>query len=344
MDLADRRFTSNKMRNNIIFEDASAILEKVDFSFLKNKTVLVTGATGLFGTYFLACLALLKEQGMKIKVLGSCHSDPAEHTLEISRRGDIVLIDIPSFKADVIIHAAGYAQPAIFTSEPAATIRLNTTMTQELLDNLNPGGKFLFISSSEVYSGLGGLVTESSIGTTSPLHPRACYIEGKRCGEAIVNAYRQSGINAKSARLSLAYGPGTRKFDKRAMSQFIEQALRGNNIVLKYSGREPRTFCYVSDAVEMLWNVLLHGEQPVYNVGGILATNMAGVATEIARQTGANLTIPEDETVLPGAPLVVSLDLTRYNNEFGKSRISSFVSLKEGLRRTIEWQRGLYGV
>lgn len=329
--------------NNIIFEDAQRVVDRVDFSSLKNKTVLLTGATGLIGTHFLATLALLNEHGWGMRVFGICHSDPEAHTNEIAEKGKLYLIDDNcnfSLGADVVINAAGYAQPIVFTKNPVETIRINTTVTQDLLRCLYPGGKFLFISSSEVYSGLGGLVTESSIGNTTPLHPRACYIEGKRCGEAIVNAYRQSGVDAKSARLSLAYGPGTRKHDKRAMSQFIEQALIRNRIELQYSGREPRTFCYISDAVEILWQVLLHGKQPVYNVGGVSVTNMAGVALEIAEQTDVSLIIPEEETILPGAPLTVSMDLTRIKTEFGKK---DFISLEAGLKRTIEWQRGLYG-
>jgi len=331
--------------NNIIFEDAERVLERVDLSSLMNKTVLITGATGLLGTHFLATLALMNERGAGIKVLATCHSDPENHTNEIAKKGGLYLIDdnignFFSLNANFVIHAAGYAQPIIFTKDPAETIRVNTTVTQQLLQSLYPKGKFLFISSSEVYSGLGGLVTESSIGNTNPLHPRACYIEGKRCGETIVNAYRQSGVDAKSVRLSLAYGPGTRRYDKRAMSQFIEQALVEDKIELKYSGREPRTFCYISDAVEVMWQALLQGIQPVYNIGGESVTNMAGVAMKIAQQTGASLVIPKEETTLPGAPLVVSMDLTRMKTEFGKR---DFINLEDGLKRTINWQRGLYG-
>jgi UDP-glucuronate decarboxylase len=328
-------------RLDIIYADAAEVYEKVDFSWLEGKTVVVTGATGLLGTHFLASLSHLNVRGMKIKTFGVCHSGPADYTQDIARWGDIHLVDDWKGSADVIIHAAGYAQPTVFTKEPAETIRINTALTQRLLEQLNTNGKFLFVSSSEVYSGLGGLVTESSIGNTTPLHPRACYIEGKRCGEAIVNAYRIAGLDAKSARLSLAYGPGTRKHDKRAMSQFIEQALVDNKIELKYSGREPRTFCYISDAIEQLWQVLLHGKQPVYNIGGESITNMAGVALLISRETGANLIIPKDETVMPGAPLVVSMDLSRMKAEFGKH---DFVSLEGGLKRTIDWNRGFYAV
>jgi UDP-glucuronate decarboxylase len=330
-----------KNKLDIIFNDAANVLKRVDFSPLEGKTVLITGATGLLGTHFLTLLALLRERGMCIKTFGMYHSEPADYTWEIAQRGNITLMSDQYVitDADVVIHSAGYAQPALFTKNPAETIRINTEWTRQLLSNLTLGGKFLFISSSEVYSGLVGSVTESSIGNTNPLHPRSGYIEGKRCGEAIVNAYRQAGTEAKSARLSLAYGPGTRKNDQRAMSQFIRQALTENKINLKFAGHEPRTFCYASDAVEMLWQVCLHGKQPVYNVAGDSVTDMASVAREIAETTSAKLYIPTEDTEMNGAPTVINVNISRVETEFGKR---SFVALEDGLKRTIEWQRGLY--
>lgn len=341
------------MLTDQIFTDAERILEAVDFSYLENRSILITGATGLIGTYLLACLALLKEKGMNIEVQGQFHSEPAEHTRQIARRGAIYLspslcpqpwwlaqaIGLPS--ADVVIHAAGYAQPNLFMSNPVSTIRTNTETTRSLLEfSLRPGGKFLFISSSEVYSGLTGAVNEEQIGTTDPSHLRACYIEGKRCGEAIVNAYRQTGVNAKSARLALAYGPGTRKHDKRALNSFIERALTERKILLYDSGSAIRTYCYVSDAVEMLWNVLLHGTYSVYNVGGTSQTSIRDLADQIGRLTGVYSFSPAGR-YSGGAPESVELDLRRIEKEFSKK---SYVSLQEGLKRTIEWQKELYGL
>ena len=287
----------------------------IDLSPLTGKTVLIAGATGLIGSH-------MARQAL------SAGATIVDRIFEYG----------PPF-ADFVIHSAGYGQPARFEKTPIETIKVNTDATIRLMQTLKAGGKFLFCSSSEVYSGLYGKVTEDQIGNTTPEHPRACYIEGKRCGEAIVNAYRKAGINAKSARISLAYGPGTRKHDTRALNQFIEQALTRCRIEMKYSGREPRTFCYIDDAVDMLWQVLLYGKQAVYNVGGESRTSMAGVATLIARLTGADLVVPDIEKELIGAPPVVSMDLSRHEKEFGKRE---YINLEEGLKRTIEYQRGLY--
>jgi UDP-glucuronate decarboxylase len=330
------------MNNDIIFKDAAEILKRVDFTWLEKKTVLITGATGLLGTHFLATLCLLKEAGMKIKVFAACHSEPADYTEEIAHRGRIQLIDgfpgITHTGDDVIIQAAGYAQPRVFTRNPVETIRINTDLTQQLLRKLRPGGKFLFISSSEVYSGLQGVATEDMIGTTTPYHERACYIEGKRCGETIVNAYRLAGLDAKSARLGLTYGPGTRKGDQRAMSSFIRQALTNDVIDMQYSGRDPRVFCYVRDAVEMLWNICLRGKQSVYNVGGSSFTDMRNIALRIGEMTNSEVKLQWADDEIPGSG-DVQMSISRVQEEFG---YRGFVGMIEGLQNTIGWNRGLY--
>lgn len=328
------------MRSNseIIFDDAARVIEAIDFSPLDGATVFLTGSTGLLGTHFLATLCLLKEKGMHIGVLAEHRSTSADYTREIARRGNILLLPRINKGADVVIHAAGYAQPLLFTSNPAATIELNTLTTQELLKTLWPKGKFLFVSSSEVYSGLQKTAQETDIGTTTPYHPRACYIEGKRCGEAICDAYRQAGVHATSARLSLTYGPGTRKHDKRAMSAFIERALTLGKIEMEYAGKESRTYCYIQDAMKMLWRVVLHGTQPVYNVGGGPFVRTVDMVKCIGEITGVEVIAPSAGE-MAGAPDTLRMDMSRIENEFGDN---DYVSLEDGLRRTIDWQRGLY--
>lgn len=337
------------MANDIIAQDAARICERVNLTGLRDKTVLITGASGLLGTYFLATLGHLCAAGMTMKVVAQVHSEPAPHTAEIVRRGGFQLAQVNIAdpqecsslpEAAVIIHSAGYAQPLVFMANPAATIQVNTTATATLLQKLRPGGSFLFLSSAEVYSGLKqSLVTESDIGTTTPLHPRSSYIEGKRCGEAICNAYRTKGVRAVSARLAFTYGPGTRKHDKRAVNSFIEKALCQGRIGLMDAGKAIRTCCYVSDAVELMWQAALHGTQPVYNIGGHSTVTIAELAKLVGQIVGVPVSFPAQSAEVAGAPEEVRLDLTRAETEFKKG---SYVSLDDGLRATIEWQRQLY--
>jgi nucleoside-diphosphate-sugar epimerase len=239
-------------------------------------------------------------------------------------------------QVDYIIHAAGYASPAIFTKQPIDTIQINTETVIKLIQHLKPEGSFLFCSTSEVYKGLYDRpVTEDDIGTTNPQHERSCYIEGKRCGEAIIHAYRERGIRAMSARISLAYGPGTKKSDGRVLNQFVEQALTKGRIDPLDNGSARPTYCYIDDTIEMLWNILLHGTQEVYNVGGISEISLSLLAQKIGHMTGVRAIIPHS----PEGQPQVKMDLTRYQKEFGKT---DYVGLDEGLRATIAYQRALY--
>ena len=234
----------------------------------------------------------------------------------------------PPGEFDAIIHVAGYAQPAKFMADEIGTLGVNTSMLMELFKHLKPGGKLLYASSSEVYNGTPPPQNEAQIGTTDPTHPRACYIEGKRCGEAICMAYKRKGYDVKIARISLTYGP-TRKGDTRALNYFIEQALTGT-IKLLDKGEAKRTYLYIDDCVKILWDILLKGKSIIYNVGGISRTTIAELAETIGRLTGAEVIYGDKG--LDGAPDDVCLDLSLIQKEFGPIE---FTSLEEGLKKTI---------
>ena len=253
---------------------------------------------------------------------------------------NIFLDSLP--KADYIIHAATYGQPGKFMEFPEVTIKLNTTVTLSLLEkNLEKDGRFLFLSTSEVYSGLPtSPYSEDQIGNTLPNHSRACYIEAKRCGEAIINIYRQKGVAAVSARLSLAYGPGTRNDDRRVLNNFIEKALINKEIKLMDAGLAKRTYCFVSDAVNMMWKIFFEGKECVYNVGGVSSVTILELAQIIGELTNVPVIAPEIKNLaVSGAPEDVRLDLTRFVKEFGEP---VFCEMKKGLIKTIEWQSSMY--
>jgi nucleoside-diphosphate-sugar epimerase len=328
------------MKNDIIFEDAKEVINALDFSSLDGAKIMITGATGLIGTHLLASLCLLKESGYHLEVMGQYNSPPEEFTKEIAYRGGFYLTRVLSVTADAIIHAAGYAQPLKFVNNPAETIRLNTTVTQDLIQRLRTGGRFLFLSSSEVYNGnTKQVVTEDDIGTTTPYHPRACYIEGKRCGEAICDAYRNAGVRAVSARLGATYGPGTRRHDKRVINSLIEQALTTGKIERKFPGNDVRSYCYVSDAIKMLWQILLKSTYPVYNVSSGEWASVSDIASHIGHITNAKVLPPKSLLELNGSAKNPILSMERIDGEFEEL---PQLSLYSGLRRTIEWQKGLY--
>lgn len=339
------------MLSEIIMQDIEAACLPINHELFQNKTVLITGASGLVGTYILAYMVFLIKSGVQIEVYAQIFSEPPPHMLEIINDVvvKIVQIDLSDINnyvqlpdADVIIHSAGYAQPLVFMSNAIATMHVNISATMALLQRLRPKGSFIFISSREVYSGLThSFFCEDDIGTTTPYHPRASYIEGKRAGEAVCNAYRTQGVRTISIRLGDIYGPGTRKHDKRAINSFIEKALCNQRIDLLDAGKAMRTSCYVSDALEMIIKITCYGKQAVYNVGGHTFTSIAELAGSIAKIIGVPVVLPPNETQVAGASKMAQLDLNRVETEFGKSE---YIDLEAGLERTISWQRKLYGL
>lgn len=282
------------------------------------KHIVITGAYGLVGS---TICKIIENKYPKFKLIKiKCDFDSSK---------------IKS--VDYIIHCAGYGQPQMFGKDKVKTLMINTQDTNRLFQLLKPEGKFVFISSSEVYSGAIPPHTEEMIGTTTPQHARACYIEAKRCGEAITGAYREQGYDAKIARLALAYGEGTKKHDTRVLNELIEQALTKGVIKLKDTGSAIRTYCYVEDAADMIVDILMNGTQPVYNVGGISTVSIRDLALMIGKITGVQVIL--GDTPLEGAPSSVRLNITRTLWEFPRT----FVTLEEGLIRTIEYQKQLYG-
>ncbi len=334
----------------IIDEDAARVARTVDLSPLDGSSILITGASGLLGLYLIACMRQrMRVTGKPIHVTAVTRVAPPAAFAHLFDMPHLQLCQVDLADPDAtrtlpeaehVIHAAGYGQPQKFLLDPAKTIRLNTDATLTLLERLPPGGKFLFLSSSEVYSGSPRTPhREEDIGTTDPGHVRACYIEGKRCGEAICHAVRAQGRAVKAARLALAYGPGTRTDDQRVLNILIRRALVEGRVTLLDGGAARRSYGYVGDVVELLLAILLHGREAVYNVGGRSSVTILELAQAIAHIVGVPIQVPEEARGIAGAPGDVALDLARACAEFGKT---GFVPLREGLSRTIAWQRELY--
>lgn len=288
------------------------------------KKLLITGAYGLVGS----AICKLLEQYPELLITKVKFNSIFDHWPIYDERGNEQTGDYNKY--DYIIHAAGYGQPQQFGKDKIKTIYINTQFTIQLFEMLKPKGRLLFVSSSEIYSGADVPYTEQSIGTTTPQHPRACYIEGKRCGEAICMAYKEQGIDVKIARLALAYG-AAKLGDTRVLNQFIEQGLTGS-ITLRDAGQAVRTYCYVEDAAELLLKILFFGKDVVYNVGGFSTVTIAELAQEIGKIMNAKVIIPKADNSLQGAPENVCLDMTHTISEFDQH----FTPLSVGLKKTIK--------
>jgi len=334
----------------IIREDAKSLISRVNLEPLRNKNVVVAGASGLIGTYVMAvldtwggCRIIYPVSTDYVKMGTAAYEFTTNHApirVDLSKQCAVSML--PPF--DYGFYGAGYGQPAKFTANPLGTLAINTSGLRQALDSLLVGGRLLYVSSSELYSGHPKPpFREDEIGSTNPQHPRGCYIEGKRCGEAICASYNVENRRSRavSARVALAYGPGTKKDDDRAINGFIRQAIVDRHIKLRDAGQVIRNYCYISDTVEFLLNIWLRGIYDVYNVGGKSKVTISALARKIGEICDVPVDIPHTSGFdMSDAPDNVTLDMRLSEGEFGKV---DYLSLEEGLRKTIAWQRILYG-
>jgi UDP-glucuronate decarboxylase len=285
----------------------------------KNKSILVTGSTGLIGKNLVPYLI-----------------DNGASDLFLPNREDIKDIDnlivSTNKRFDIVFHLAGYAQPDKFMSEKIDTIVMNTEITRKLFNFLKLGGVFFYASSTEVYSGLTNNITENMIGTSTPEHPRACYIESKKCGETICHSYKDR-YQIKIGRIGLTYGPGAKPDDKRVINSIIRQAKTNRHIKLLDNGESIRTICYVSDLVEMITEIL-NGEDITYNLAGDHKLSILDIANIVARETNSSIKINDKVDAGLGGSSVMDINIDRYKSEFNKH---SFISPQQGLSLTINY-------
>lgn len=314
------------------------------------RSFLITGATGVVGLHILNVLNKLCIAGATIKAQllsssGSALPFPTRLDTTYLRVDCSDMISLTKFRRDslgydFVVHAAGYGQPNRFMSDPLAVINVNTLGTHAMLEIAKISrSRFVFLSTSEIYSGSRQQPFETTSGVTLPQHPRAPYIEAKRLGETLCEVYRTEGASCSSVRLALAYGPGPKSDDGRVLNQFIVRSLKEGRIRLADNGAAVRSYIFGSDAAVAILNILARGKQSVYNIGGQTSITVSELAGCIGSLTGASVHLSEDpnsSAALVAAPPNVSLNTERYESEFGKLER---IPLRDGLRATIDWYR-----
>ncbi|MGY3802537.1 NAD-dependent epimerase/dehydratase family protein [Pigmentibacter ruber] len=335
---------------SLMEEDALYLINKINYqNFFDGKKILITGASGLIGLNMLVFFDTLLKTGGQFQILAVINKSPVNLLKYYNfsdkitfKRCDLIneisLISENNF--DIIIHAACYGQPGKFLENKIDTLKLNSSVLLELYSKLNNDGKFLFISSSEVYSGNENApYLENQIGTTDPSHSRACYIEGKRFGETVTHIKRSEGILSYSARLSLSYGPGTRANDRRVINEFMRKGILDKQIALQDQGESLRTYCYVTDAIDILFRILIYGNRCIYNVGGKSTTSIKELAYLIGNNLEVPVYLPEKTVYLTDAPQNVALNLDLIEKDLFKN---DFIDFNDGIYKTIEWQKEMY--
>lgn len=317
------------------------------FDKLKNKTVLITGATGLIGSNLIAYLDFLnKKNKLNITIIG-IHKSPLEKWMCTSNSIKYLQMDLSREKLqeniqfDYLIHCATYGQPKKFLEYPKETVTLNIDVLFHLLElTQKNNATFLYMSSSEIYGEPDEKhknPTESYFGNVNTLSDRAIYAESKRLAETICYLYSKK-IPVKIVRVLIAFGPGVKYDDKRVISEFIKKAHSLKKITMMDAGRAERIFCFVADTIEMLLNIMLNGKELVYNVAGIKNITIMQLAEIIAKINQVTVDKQFEDKQIIGTPNRSTIDNTLYRNEFNKKK---FVEIEEGLSITSSWFKNL---
>ena len=295
-------------------------------SQLENKTVLVTGATGLVCSAIIDVLIRYNETHIhKIGIVaaGRSKENISQRFSDYSERDyfrflcyDATSINTQiGFSCDYIIHGASNASPALFTKEPVETMLSNIIGTKNLLDYAKNFSvkRMLYISSSEVY----GVKTiekplcESEYGYIDLLKARSSYSMSKRAAETLCVSYESEyGVDTVIVRPGHIYGPTARKTDKRVSSSWAYDAAFGKNIVMKSDGSQIRSYCYCLDCASAILTVLLLGEPcNAYNISNpqsvISIKEMAEIIAHTAR-VSIVMNLPEESERVSFNPMTNS--------------------------------------
>ena len=295
---------------------------------------VVTGAAGFIASHLIEQLV---QKGVDVVGFDDLSSGRMENVagllqqpgfeLHIADVSDGISVD---GDVDAVLHLASPASPVDYLAHPIETMRVGSEGTRWALDlALDRSARFFLSSTSEVYGDpLVHPQPETYWGNVNPIGVRSVYDEAKRFAEALTFAYeRAHGVDVRVARIFNTYGPRMRPNDGRVVSNFIIQALRGDDITVYGDGTQTRSFCFVDDEVRGLLALLDSDLRGPVNIGNDDEIDMLTLASQVIELTGSGSAIlhadlPEDD------PKQRRPDLTRARAELGWS---PRISLRDGL-------------
>ncbi len=305
------------------------------------KRILVTGGAGFLGSHLCDRLVSAGDDVICVDNFFTSQKSNIEHLLD-RRNFEFVRHDViqPLFlEVDEIYNLACPAAPGHYQYNPIKTIKTSVMGAIHVLGLAKRvRAKVLHTSTSEVYGDPDvHPQPESYRGNVNPIGPRACYDEGKRAAETLMFDYRrQNNVNIRVVRIFNTYGPRMHPFDGRVVSNFIRQAIAGEDISIYGDGSQTRSFCYVDDLVDGLLKMMDAPDDfpgPV-NLGNPEEFTIRQLADLTKELTGSSSKIicrrpqPQDDP----ARRCPDISLAR-----AKLHWQPTTELKEGLARTIDW-------
>jgi UDP-glucuronate decarboxylase len=306
------------------------------------RRVLVAGGAGFIGSHL--CDRLLAD-GAEVLCVDNFYSSTRSniHHLLGNPRFELLRHDItfPLYvEVDEIYNLACPASPVFYQRDPVQTTKTSVIGSINLLGLAKrTGAKILLASTSEVYGDPSvHPQTEEYWGNVNPIGPRSCYDEGKRCAETLFFDYRrQHGMPVKVVRIFNTYGPRMQPDDGRVVSNFVVQALRGNQLTVYGDGAQTRSFCYVDDLIDGLMAMMATSESvagPI-NLGNPSEISVGYLAEQVMSMVGSTAGVVYED--LPtDDPRQRRPDISRAQQVLGWE---PSVPLADGLARTVAWFR-----
>ncbi len=310
----------------------------------RRKRILVTGGAGFLGSHL--CERLLDE-GNDVLCVDNFYTGTKDNIVHLLDNPHFELmrhdVTFPLYlEVDEIYNLACPASPIHYQHDPVQTTKTSVHGAINMLGLAKRvGAKIFQASTSEVYGDPEvHPQTEDYRGNVNPIGPRACYDEGKRCAETLFFDYhRQHGLEIKVARIFNTYGPRMHPQDGRVVSNFIIQALQGEDITIYGNGEQTRSFCFYTDLIEGFVRLMATDKTVTgpMNLGNPFEITIRELAERVIDMTGSKSKLifkdlPADD------PLQRKPDITFARNTLGWEPT---VALETGLGSTIEYFRNL---
>ena len=304
-----------------------------------SQRVLVTGGAGFLGSFLCEQLIQQGDDVLALDNLFTGNKRNIAHLLD-NQKFEFIRHDVVEpilLEVDWIFNLACPASPVHYQHNPVKTIKTCMLGAINMLGLAKRvKARILQASTSEIYGDPEvHPQVEDYWGSVNPIGPRSCYDEGKRVAETLMSDYRrQNGVDTRIVRIFNTYGPRMHPEDGRVVSNFIVAALRNNPLVLYGDGEQTRSFCYVSDMIKGIMQMMQqeHCPGPI-NLGNPGEFTIRGLAEQVVELTNSHSQITyqparEDD---PGR--------RRPNIQLAKEQLSwePTVPLKEGLRHTIQY-------
>jgi UDP-glucuronate decarboxylase len=341
-----------RMLNTDLTEIVSRLGEEA--KHFAGKTVILTGGRGFLGRYFIDVFAALNadvlETPVRLVVLDNLITagNYGSEAQGFDHMEFVVHDVIQPFSfdenVDYVIHAAGIASPFYYQAYPLETLEVAISGTQNMLNLAkNKGAQFTFFSSSEIYGDPDSKhmpIAESYRGNVSCQGPRACYDESKRIGETLCYIYHtRDGVKTNTIRPFNIFGPGMEENDYRVLPNFASRIKAGLPLIVYGSGRQSRTFCYITDAMVGFFLVILKGVPgEAYNIGSpkpeVSMIDLVKTLQKISKRELTYNQIEYPASYPADEPMRRCPDIRKARLQL---KFNPIVRLDEGLRRFLDW-------